>query len=115
MCIDLMKEKRITDLEMQEYLGLPRGAFSNWKRGMGRSYYEHISKIADRLEVTIDYLIRGEEIKTDSLSHQETDLISDFRKVTSEGKKNSCQHQIDNWKLKNGRRGLTSTKIHSFA
>ena len=85
--LDLMKEKRITDLEMQEYLGLPRGAFSNWKRGMGRSYYEHISKIADRLEVTIDYLIRGEDMKTDSLSHQETELISDFRKLTSEGKK----------------------------
>jgi transcriptional regulator with XRE-family HTH domain len=85
--LGLMKEKRITDLEMQEYLGLPRGAFSNWKRGMGRSYYEHISKIADRLEVTIDYLVRGEDVKTDSLTHDEIELISDFRKMTKEGKK----------------------------
>lgn len=85
--LGLMKEKRITDLEMQEYLGLPRGAFSNWKRGMGRSYYEHISKIADRLEVTIDYLVRGEDVKTDSLAHDEIDLIYDFRKMTKEGKK----------------------------
>lgn len=72
---------------MQEYLGLSRVAFSNWERGMGRSYYEHIRKIADRLEVTIDYLVRGEDIKTYSLTHEEIELIRDFRKMTKEGKK----------------------------
>ena len=51
------------------------------------AYYEHISKIADRLEVTIDYLVRGEDIKTDSLTHEETELINGFRKMTKEGKK----------------------------
>lgn len=82
----LMKEQKIQDQEMISYLDLSRGTFSNWRRNNGRSYYEHIDKIADRLGVTIDYLIRGENIKTDSLSHQETELLNNYRKLTNEGK-----------------------------
>lgn len=66
--LDLMKEQGVTAVGMEDLLEGPRGSFSNWKRGMGKSYYEYIDKIADRLGVTIDYLIRGKEIKTDSLS-----------------------------------------------
>ena len=82
----LMKEQKIQDQEMISYLDLSRGTFSNWRRNNGRSYYEHIDKIADRLGATIDYLIRGENIKTDSLSHQETELLNNYRKLTNEGK-----------------------------
>ncbi|MBR1709084.1 MAG: hypothetical protein IJ719_09685 [Clostridia bacterium] len=57
--IALMNELKIQDQEMIEYLGLPCGTFSNWKRGRGKSYYEHIDRIADRLNVTIDFLFRG--------------------------------------------------------
>ena len=54
---------------------------------MGRTYYEHISKIADRLEVTIDYLARGEDMKLHSLMYEEIELISDFGKMTKDVKK----------------------------
>ena len=83
----LMKEQKIQDQQMIEYLGLPRGAFSNWKRGFGQSYYEHIDKIADKLGVSIDYLIRGEDIKTDSLNHQETEILAAYRKLSDHGRK----------------------------
>ena len=53
---------------------------------MGKSYYDHIDKIADRLGVTIDYLIHGKEIKTDTLSYQEMDLIEYFRNMNDEAK-----------------------------
>lgn len=33
------------------------GLFSNWKRRKGRSYYEHMTKISDRLEFSVDFLI----------------------------------------------------------
>ena len=82
----LMKEQKIQDQEMISYLELSRGTFSNWRRNNGRSYYEHIDKIADRLGVTIDYLIRGENIKSDSLSHRETELITNYRNLSTEGK-----------------------------
>ena len=121
-----MKEQEIQDQVLIEFLKLPRGTFSNWRRNKGKSYYEYIDKIADRLGVTIDYLetvsirienaviivetwnfgnslnfrlllalrryedsflVRGHEIKTDSLTSQETELIDNYRKLTDEGRK----------------------------
>ena len=84
--LDLMKEQGVTAVAMEDLLEVPKGSFSNWKRGMGKAYYEHVDKIADRLGVTIDYLIRGKEIKTDTLSSQEMDLIENFRCLTIEAK-----------------------------
>ena len=63
-----MKEQEIQDQVLIEFLKLPRGIFSNWRRNKGKSYYEYIDKIVDRLGVTIDYLVRGHEIKSDSLT-----------------------------------------------
>ena len=82
-----MSEKKILDREMIEYLGLPKGTFSNCKRDKGKSYYEHIDKIADKLNVSIDYLIRGYEIKTNTLKTQEMTLIDNYRKLTQEGQR----------------------------
>ena len=76
----------MTAVAMEKLLEVPKGSFSNWKRGMGKAYYEHIGEIADRLDVTIDYLIRGKEIKADALSSQEMDLIENFRSLTIEAK-----------------------------
>lgn len=84
--LELMKNQGITAVSMEDLLGVPRGAFSNWKRGMGKSYYEHIDKIADRLGVTIDYLVRGKEIKSDTLSSQEIVLVERFRVLSDEAK-----------------------------
>lgn len=84
--LDLMKEKNITAVQMEDYLNVPKGSFGNWKRGIGKLYYAYMDKIADRLCVTIDYLVRGEDMKTDSLSHQETELITNYRKLSAKGK-----------------------------
>ena len=72
---------------MQEYIGVPKGTFSNWKRGIRRYFYAYIDQIADRLGVSIDYLVRGEDLKTDYLTHEENRLIHDFRKLTPEARK----------------------------
>ena len=85
--IDIMKSQAITDLEMQVFLGIPKGSFSNWKRGKGKSYYEHIASIADRLGVTIDYLVRGETMMNNELTHDERGLIQNFRLVNEERRK----------------------------
>lgn len=52
--ITIMKEKYINDYERIDYLGLPHGTFSNWRSEKGRSYYAHIGKISDRLDVSIN-------------------------------------------------------------
>lgn len=84
--LELMNKNNITAVQMEEYLGVSKGSFGNWKRGIGKLYYAYIDKIADRLGVTIDYLVRGEDMKSDSLSHTETELIENFRKLSKEGK-----------------------------
>ena len=62
--------------------------------------YEYIDKIADQLGVTIDYLIRGEDTRTDTLTHEETVLVSNFRKLSPESRKQivekSCLWQKNN-------------------
>lgn len=52
---------------------------------MGKSYYAYIDKIADRLGVSIDYLVRGYEIG--SLNGNEARLIGIFRKLSDQGKR----------------------------
>ena len=79
--LDTMSIKGISSYKMEKYLNIPRGSFSNWKRGMGKLYYSHIDKIADKLEVSIDYLIRGEETNRLCLSDQEVEIINWFRKM----------------------------------
>jgi transcriptional regulator with XRE-family HTH domain len=84
--VETMKFKGITDTEIEMLLGVPKGTFSNWKRGKSRSYYEHIDVIADRIGVSIDYLIRGSDKKPDLLSKQEEGLLEGFRKLSDEAK-----------------------------
>ena len=82
----LMKQQNIQDNQMIEYLGLSKGTFANWRRGKGETYYCHIARIADRLGVSIDYLVRGVEIKTDALTSQEARLIENYRIMTDDAR-----------------------------
>lgn len=80
--LERMKNQNISVISMEKYLNIPQGSFSNWKRGMGKLYYSHIDKIADKLEVSIDYLIRGKELNQSSLTQQESELIDNFRQMS---------------------------------
>ena len=84
--LELMKEKRMTAYAMEDILGVPHGSFSNWKRGKGKSFYEHIDRIADQLGVTIEFLIRGDENTQYALTRQETVLVEGFRKLSDDAK-----------------------------
>ena len=84
--VTLMKQQNMPNKDMIACIGLRCGTFSNWRRGKGRSYYEHIDVIADCFGVTIDYLIRGREIKTASLADREAELVENYRKLSPEGK-----------------------------
>ena len=82
-----LNEKKVTAAEMEKELCVPKGSFSNWKRGNSRLYYTYIDKIADRLGVSIDYLVRDIEINQDSLSTREVELLTCFRKMSDRGQK----------------------------
>ena len=85
--LELMKKENMTETEMQELIGVPKGSFSNWKRNQGHAFYKYIDIIADRLGVTIDYLIRGHETADGAMTKQEMDLLDNYRRLTPRGKK----------------------------
>lgn len=53
----LLKEQKKTQKELMEYLGLGKTAFTGWKSGANTSYLKYISKIAEFLGVSTDYLL----------------------------------------------------------
>ena len=85
--LELMQEKEISETEIQRLIGVPKGSFSNWKRNSGHSYYRYVDVIADRLGVTIDYLIRGHETFNGAMTEEEVEVLNNYRRLTPKGKK----------------------------
>lgn len=61
-----MKEKRISQRELCEKLGLKETNFGQWKRGKTESYKKYLPEIARILGVTVDYLLTGENEQTEA-------------------------------------------------
>ncbi|UNE49914.1 helix-turn-helix transcriptional regulator [Bacillus amyloliquefaciens] len=57
----LRKEKKLTQGEMAEKVGVHRGTYANYERGHRQPDYETLVKIADFFEVSTDFLLRGED------------------------------------------------------
>jgi len=53
---------------LNDYLGLTHSTYDNWKNGSSESFLKHIDKIAEFLNVTPNYLLRG----SDTVSLRET-------------------------------------------
>ena len=84
--VELMKEQNVSYAEIERITNSARGTFSNWKRGKGKLYYSYIDVIADRLGVSIDYLIRGTQTHGDSLQKDEANLVEYYRGMSTKGK-----------------------------
>lgn len=59
----LLKERKKKQIELTDYLGISKNAFTNWKIGDNTSYMKHLPKIAEFFDVSVDYLL-GKEIPT---------------------------------------------------
>ena len=59
--IQLLKENKKKQIELTNYLGISKNAFTNWKIGDNTSYMKHLPKIAEFFNVSVDYLL-GKEI-----------------------------------------------------
>lgn len=57
----LMEERKCTQKELTDFLGVEKSTFSAWKSGKSQSYSKYISKIADYLEVSTDYLLSNND------------------------------------------------------
>ena len=53
---ELRKNKGLKQQEIAELLGVKRNAYSDWENGKTEPSFENLIKLADLLEVTLDWL-----------------------------------------------------------
>ena len=58
--IQILKERKIKQVELTNYLGVSKNIFTDWKSGRNTSYMKHLPKIAEFFGVSVDYLLGKE-------------------------------------------------------
>ena len=43
--------------DLTDFLGLTNSSYTNWKSGKGNAYEKHLPRIAEFLDVSVDYLL----------------------------------------------------------
>lgn len=82
----LLSDQGRTQHSLLESLGMNRTAYGNWKSGQSKSYLKRIDGIADFLEVSPNYLLRGIETEPTSAPRTaaEDELVRLFRQLNIE-------------------------------
>ena len=60
---ELRKNKGLKQQEIAELLGVKRNTYSDWENGKTEPSFENLIKLADLLEVTLDWLFGREQMK----------------------------------------------------
>jgi transcriptional regulator with XRE-family HTH domain len=79
----LMKNNSISQKELAGKIGLRRPSISEWKKKRTFPYVDVAIKIAEILNVSVEYLVTGE----DGLSADERELLTDYLSLNDDGKK----------------------------
>ncbi|EJR36957.1 helix-turn-helix domain-containing protein [Bacillus cereus] len=61
---ELRKNQKLSQYDLAERLGFSRGKLANYEQGQREPDYDTLKKIADYFEVSTDYLLDREIIKT---------------------------------------------------
>ena len=90
----LLSDQGKTKQSLEQLLGLSRGTYSNWKLGKSKSYLKQIDVIAEFLNVSPNYLLRGIEDAPDSGTQTpiEDEMLRVFRKL--DPRKQECLIQV---------------------
>lgn len=56
----LRKEKKLTQKELAEQIGIKQNSYSDWETGKNEPNLENIVKLADLLDVSLDWLFGRE-------------------------------------------------------
>lgn len=91
--LEVMREKRISQRELVEYLGLANGTFTSWKYKDGKSYMSHMDRIAEYPGISKVYLTCGEDeqIRRDTITRSEVEIIRMLRDLDQRKRELSFQ------------------------
>ena len=68
---DLRKQAELTQVDVAEKLGISQPAYASWERGVKKPTQDNLVKIAQILNVSVDYLVGNSEENLDELDNIE--------------------------------------------
>jgi len=78
-----MQKRGVRQKDLMENIGVASQVFSTWKYDNGTSYMNYIDQIADYLNVTPDYLLRGTIEQTEvEFTEEDKALVKNFHKLS---------------------------------
>ena len=83
---NLRKQAGLTQVDVAGELGISQQAYASWERGVKRPTQENLVKIAQILNVSVDYLVGNSEEKLDELDNIELLFRMNSKGLTAEEK-----------------------------
>lgn len=78
----LRKDSGFTQVDVAEKLGISQPAYASWERGIKKPTQENLVKIAQILNVSIDYLVGNSD---ENLKEDELDNVELLFRINSNG------------------------------
>lgn len=81
----LLEEKGLKAADVTRATGIKSPVFSEWKKGKSRPNTEKMIKIANFLDVSVEYLLTGKEPKStaNNLTNRDTKQIESIFRIVS--------------------------------
>lgn len=83
---NLRRQAGLTQVEVAEKLGISQPAYASWERGVKKPTQDNLVKIAQILNVSVDYLVGNSEEKLDELDNIELLFRMNSKGLTDEEK-----------------------------
>lgn len=83
---ELRKQAHLTQVELASKLGIVQSSYADWERGKKKPTQENLVKIAQILNVSVDYLVGNSEERTDELDNIELLFRMNSKGLTEEEK-----------------------------
>ena len=82
----LRKQVKLTQAQIAEKLNISQQAYASWERGVKKPTQDNLVKIAQILNVSVDYLVGNSEEKSDELDNIELLFRMNSKGLTDEEK-----------------------------
>ena len=83
---ELRKQAHLTQVELAKRLGIGQSSYADWERGKKKPTQDNLVKIAQVLNVSVDYLVGNSEEKSDELDNIELLFRMNSKGLTEEEK-----------------------------
>ena len=84
--LQLRKEKKITQKELAEKLGVTDRAISKWENGRGMPDLSLMKALCDELGISVNELLSGEKIESENYQEKFEENIINTMLITSKNK-----------------------------